>query len=292
MIKHNLVLLTVTLVTVSCSYVDALFDWNGKFALVTGGAQGNGYAIISELLQLGVGGVSLVDIHVRKGRRSAQTLNERYGTDRVIFVPANISHADQLESAFKVSIWHWNGLDIVINNAGVSNEDNWNLMIKVNVKATVHATFLGFEYMSKSKGGKGGVIINISSTFGINPEFYQPVYDATKSFILGLNRALGNEIYYDYNEIRIITVCPGATDTQFFHNFGNSASNSLSPFVKQLAINAMQAEEAQSTDNVAKGVISIIEEGDNGSVWVVEDNEEPYELDFPDIQSMQKENYS
>ncbi|KAK5639805.1 hypothetical protein RI129_010616 [Pyrocoelia pectoralis] len=187
------VLLLITLLITTCfTDVNMSFDFNGKIALVTGGARGNGYAIISELLQKGIRGVTMIDVDAERGQQAAHELNNMYGYSKVIFIPVNVSQATQFEYAFRVSMWHWNGLDIVINNAGVTGENNWISMVNVNIIGTVQGTYLGLQYMSKS--GRGGVIINLSSTLGVDPDYYQPVYDASKSFILSLGRSISDEL--------------------------------------------------------------------------------------------------
>ncbi|KAK5639748.1 hypothetical protein RI129_010559 [Pyrocoelia pectoralis] len=286
--NRSILSLIILLITTCCNYANKSFDFNGKIALVTGGARGNGYAIISELLQKGVRGVTMIDVNAQRGQQAAQELNKKYGYGKVIFIPVNISQATQFEYAFRVSMWHWNGLDIVINNAGVVGEDNWISMVNVNIVGTVQGTYLGMQYMSKSKRGKGGVIINISSSLGMDPAHHQPVYGASKSFILSLDRSISDELYFNYNGIRIITVSPGATDTQMFHNFGLSASNALNPYLKEKAIEVANYRSPQSTFSVAKGVTTVIEEGDNGGVWIIEDGEQPYEICFFHRKHLQK----
>ncbi|XP_031357247.1 15-hydroxyprostaglandin dehydrogenase [NAD(+)]-like isoform X2 [Photinus pyralis] len=180
---------------------ETIFNIEGKIALVTGGAQGIGYATIDALLQAGVRGVTLVDENVAKGRSTAKSFNAKYGYGRVIFLAADVSNGNIFEDVFKVSLDHWRGLDIVVNNAGVFNENNRNDTINTNIVGVVHGTMLGFKYMSTAKGGRGGVIINVSSIAALTTVYYCPVYSGSKSFVLELGRALGNPIYYDYNMV-------------------------------------------------------------------------------------------
>ncbi|RXM29152.1 15-hydroxyprostaglandin dehydrogenase [NAD(+)] [Acipenser ruthenus] len=68
--------------------------------------------------------------------------------------------------AFKRTVEHFGKLDIVINNAGINNEKNWEKTIEVNLTSVVKGTYLGLEHMSKEHGKQGGVIINVSSMAG------------------------------------------------------------------------------------------------------------------------------
>jgi 15-hydroxyprostaglandin dehydrogenase (NAD) len=58
-------------------------------------------------------------------------------------------------------------------------------------KAVVRGTLLGFQYMGKDEGGKGGVVVNIASVAGLVPYADTPVYGATKHAVIGLTRSFG-----------------------------------------------------------------------------------------------------
>ena len=60
--------------------------------------------------------------------------------------------------------------------------------------AVVRSTLLGLQYMGKDKGGKGGVVVNISSIAGLAPSAGVPVYVATKHAVIGLTRSFGVSI--------------------------------------------------------------------------------------------------
>ncbi|XP_031357527.1 uncharacterized protein LOC116181339 [Photinus pyralis] len=69
----------------------------GKYALVTGGAQGIGFACIKELLINGIEGVTLADINEVRGEESTALLKREFGAEKVIFVAADVSKKDQVE---------------------------------------------------------------------------------------------------------------------------------------------------------------------------------------------------
>jgi NAD(P)-dependent dehydrogenase (short-subunit alcohol dehydrogenase family) len=64
--------------------------------------------------------------------------------------------------------------------------------------AVVRGTLLGFQYMGKDKGGKGGVVVNIASILGLAPLAGSPVYVATKHAVIGLTRSFGVSTAYVY----------------------------------------------------------------------------------------------
>ncbi|KAG5830072.1 hypothetical protein ANANG_G00318140 [Anguilla anguilla] len=65
--------------------------------------------------------------------------------------------------AFDATVAKFGKLDIVINNAGINNEKNWEKTIEVNLTSLIKGTYLGLDHMSKEYGKDGGVIINVSS---------------------------------------------------------------------------------------------------------------------------------
>lgn len=275
--------------TLSSYYVSTTYDFTGKIALVTGGSKGIGYETISEMLNNGVKGITMISRNLIKGKAAAKELNEKFGAGRVIFIPADISNSKQLEDAFKFSNSYWSGLDIVINNAAVADEVNWNFSVNVNVMGSLQGTFLGFKYMSVAKGGRGGVIINLSSVVAIDSAFTSPVYSPARTFTNSFGRAFGHGLYHNYNQVRIITVCPGATFTDNFVSYPNATSESLAPNIRQLAVAFQSALELQPPSVVAKGIVHVIKVAKSGSVWVSEGSE-IYEIDFPHRKSLEKEN--
>ncbi|KAK5640422.1 hypothetical protein RI129_011233 [Pyrocoelia pectoralis] len=273
------------------SFANEVFDICGKTALVTGGGAGIGFDIVQDLLDNGVKGVTLVDVNVENGKKSEKVLNEKFGIGRVIFVEADISNLEQFENAFKISIDHWKVLDIVINNAGVLNENRQDLQVDINIVGTIQGTMLGFKYMSKGVRGRGGVIMNLSSISGIDPSFLGPVYSATKNFIVGLSRSLGHQSYYNFNGIRVIALCPGYTDTKILYNFENITQSALNPQIKEIGTSALSNTFLQSGKSVSRAVLSVLKEGSNRSVWVAEDDQPPFEITVPDRKLMQKKDH-
>ncbi|KAF5272669.1 hypothetical protein FQA39_LY07696 [Lamprigera yunnana] len=256
-----------------------MFTIEGKIALVTGAARGIGFGYAKELLRNGARGVSLVDINKQNGKKAIEELTKEFGLDKVIFYQCDITELDKFKSIFESSFAHWSGLDILINNAGILNERKLNESISLNCTATVNSTYLGFECMSKMKGGNGGVIINISSIAGISPSYLSPLYSATKSFIASFSCAMGTNTYYKHNEIRILTVCPGVTDTEIFDDYTNKILNNLSPNLEKEYGDVIRTAVTQTANHVAQCVMRVIVKGKNGSVWVINNNEVEYETE-------------
>lgn len=110
-------------------------------------------------------------------------------------------------------------IDMLINNAGFGamgdfaklEPDRQLKMIDLNVKALVELTH---RFLVPMRARGKGAIINVASTAGFQPVPYMAAYAATKAFVLSFSEALSeeNRLY----GIRIIALCPGVTDTNFF----------------------------------------------------------------------------
>ncbi|MGH0163557.1 UNVERIFIED_CONTAM: hypothetical protein FKN15_071027, partial [Acipenser sinensis] len=118
-----------------------------------------------------------------------------------------------LADAFKRTVEHFGKLDIVINNAGINNEKNWEKTIEVNLTSVVKGTYLGLEHMSKEHGKQGGVIINVSSMAAFLHSPHQPVYTATKYGVVGFTRAIAEASEIENYGVRINVLCPAFVDT-------------------------------------------------------------------------------
>ncbi|MDD3076585.1 MAG: SDR family oxidoreductase [Proteiniphilum sp.] len=126
-------------------------------------------------------------------------------------------------------------IDYLVNNAGFGDYgafsdtewDYYERMIALNVTTLTHLTHL---FVCDWRGRKPGRILNVSSTAAFQPGPMMAVYFATKSFVLHLSEALGEELKKDH--ITITALCPGPTST----HFGEVSKMSASQLVKNVPI--------------------------------------------------------
>ncbi|XP_078288238.1 15-hydroxyprostaglandin dehydrogenase [NAD(+)]-like isoform X2 [Rhinoraja longicauda] len=137
----------------------------GKVALVTGAAQGIGRAFSEALLQQGCK-VVLLDLNRSIGETCKEELDREFDRANSLFIACDVGSEEQLKCAFKKAIEHYGGLDILCNNAGINNENNWEKTVDVNLIAVIRGTYLALEHMNKLNGGKGGIIVNVASLAG------------------------------------------------------------------------------------------------------------------------------
>ncbi|XP_046751376.1 uncharacterized protein LOC124414473 [Diprion similis] len=260
-------------------YIQLEMDFTNKVVLLTGGAIGIGFEYAKELLRNGVKHLAILDLPTSSGAETATKLNTEFPNARVIFIVCDVTNDNEFEAAFAKTVKEFGGLDIVINNAGILNEKKWKLMIDINVTAVVKGTMLGFQYMGKDKGGKGGIIVNTASIFGLDPVEWFPIYDATKFAVIGLSRSFGLPYHYEKTGVAVLAMCPGVTDTALAAGAGNGLGSYVDP---KLAIDGYKKFPLHKPEVVGKALVEIIQRGKSGSVWISEGGEPVTEVFIPD----------
>jgi len=176
-----------------------------KVALVTGGSNGIGKAIVQRFLN---DGAKVVIFDIEK---------PDYEVD---FYEVDIGNEEQIKKAFE-KIKH---LDIVVNNAGIyfqasveeTSKEQLDKIIDVNFKGAYLISKYALPLIRKNKGN----IINISSAFGIVPEPGSPAYCSTKAAIIMLTKCMAQE--YASEGVRINAILPGPIDTPLLRRFLSS----------------------------------------------------------------------
>ncbi|KAK5649571.1 hypothetical protein RI129_000600 [Pyrocoelia pectoralis] len=258
-----------------------MFSVCGKVAIVTGGAQGIGLAIVKELLQNDAKGIAIFDIKADLGERVVEEINDKFGAGKVIFLNVDVRHRNEVECAMKKAVAHFKHLDIVVNNAGIFNDNEWEKSIEVNLTGTCNGTALAFKhYLPSYKSGNEGVILNIAAISAVQPIFlYYPIYSATKSGVVALTRSLGHSAHYERNNVRIMALCPHYTTTEMTPPKENRYMiPEFFNFQTQLSLESPSVW--QEPEHVAKAAVEIMGKGKNGSVWISEYSNAPYEIEM------------
>lgn len=190
----------------------------GKVALVTGGGRGIGAAIVAELATQGAS----VVIGYRHSRDRAERLaGELVGEGlRAEAYALDTGSAEALRAAFPAIAERWGGLDLLVNNAGMSRaarieditEQLLDEMLAVNVKGVFLAIKEALPFLRS-----GGRVVNIGSIGSdYMPYGGQSLYVMTKSAVAGLTRGLARELAT--RNITINNVQPGRVDTEMLRD--------------------------------------------------------------------------
>ncbi|MDY7035635.1 MAG: SDR family oxidoreductase [Thermodesulfobacteriota bacterium] len=200
-------------------------EFQGRSALITGGARNIGLATAKELASGGAS-VAVVDIchdlaTIPYGLSSTHSLDQ--GVEelsalggKALGLVCDVRDEGQVKAAIQQVIREFGGLDILVNNAGVVSlfpighisEEAWNEVVDVCLKGT----FLCCKHALPSMiEGHYGKIVNISSVAGLRGLGLGVHYCAAKHGIIGLTRALAMEVA-DHN-INVNAICPGTVES-------------------------------------------------------------------------------
>ncbi|MCD2200928.1 SDR family oxidoreductase [Halobacterium sp. KA-4] len=191
---------------------------DGKVAVITGAASGNGRAIADAYAEEGAD-IVVADIQETPregGEPTHQLVEDEYGVDTK-FVECDVTDTDSLVGAVDAAD-EFGGIDIMVNNAGIFRqkdfvevtEDEYEQMMDINVKGV----FFGAQAAAKKMldKGDGGAIINMSSVAGIIGQATFSVYHTTKGAVRLLTYSLADELGPE--GIRVNAIHPGVIETE------------------------------------------------------------------------------
>jgi 3-oxoacyl-[acyl-carrier protein] reductase len=190
-------------------------DLTEKTAIVTGASRGIGRAVA---IALAKAGANLVINYSSNEARAADVKKEieAFG-GAAVTCKADVTDISQCETLVQSAIDHFNGIDILINNAGITRDnllarmkpEEWIEVIDVNLTGTYNCCKAVLRPLLKQKSG--GSIINIASVAGIHGNSGQVNYSAAKGGVIAFTRALAKEI--GSRNITVNAVAPGFIDT-------------------------------------------------------------------------------
>lgn len=185
----------------------------GQVALVTGASRGIGRAIAQELVRQGATVIGTATSEVGAAAIS-EYLQPASASSRGIVL--NVNDASQCEAAIEGIQKEFNGLSILVNNAGITQDqlamrmkdEEWDAVIATNLTAVARLSRAVLRGMMKARHGR---IINITSVVGSAGNPGQMNYAAAKAGVAGMSRALAREI--GSRNITVNCVAPGFIDT-------------------------------------------------------------------------------
>lgn len=191
-------------------------DIKNKVVFITGGASGIGLAIAKKLAK--------ENANVVIYSRNIKNLDKGdFNLKKTLIIKGDVTKRIQVKKAMEKTVKKFDGLDILINNAGVAKKENfletterdWDFIINVNIKGV----FICIQEFAKAKNikrGKERIIINIASGAGIYGIDEIAVYSATKAAVINIAQGLNEE--FKNLGIKFVAICPGSTDTKMFKN--------------------------------------------------------------------------
>ncbi|XP_028030963.1 dehydrogenase/reductase SDR family member 4 [Bombyx mandarina] len=204
----------------------------GKVAIVTASTEGIGYAIAK---RLGHEGASVVISSRKEDNVENAVKSLRSDGITVEGIVCHVANSDHRKKLFEVAKSKFGGLDILVSNAAVNptvspiletDEQVWDKIFEINVKSSWLLAKEAYPELIKRGGGN---IVFISSIAAYQPMEPLGAYSVSKTTLLGLTKAIANEVVHD--NIRVNCVAPGIVATKFASAITNSeagAEKSLS----------------------------------------------------------------
>ncbi|WP_163504847.1 3-oxoacyl-ACP reductase [Fodinicola acaciae] len=184
---------------------------DGKVCVITGAGSGIGAAAARRFAAEG-GSVVAVDMDENAGSAIAKEVEG-------LFVRADVTSADDVRAAFAAAVERFGGIDVLVNNAGISppeddsildtEQDVWDLVQKVNLTSVYLCCKYGIPHLLERGGGS---VVNTASFVAVmGAATSQISYTASKGGVLAMSRELG--VQFARQGVRVNAICPGPVDT-------------------------------------------------------------------------------
>ena len=225
-----------------------------KVIIVTGGSRGIGANVVKSLAK----DCDKVILNYNKSEEFAKQIQKELEKEniKIDIFKADVSKKADVLAMIEYVIEKYNKVDVLINNAGISQEklftdisdEEWKRIMDVNLNSVYYCTKAVIPYMIQKKCG---CIINISSIWGVTGGSCEVGYSTSKAAIIGFTKALAKEM--GPSNIRINCIAPGIIDTDMNKNLNETDIEAIKD---EIPLNRIGL-----TEDIAKCV-----------KWLIEDN--------------------
>jgi 3-oxoacyl-[acyl-carrier protein] reductase len=242
-------------------------DLAGRFAVVTGGAQGIGRAIVERFLDSGAAAA----IWDRDRTLAEKTATELKNRGKLAAVACDVTDLKDVERARDDTIKAFGRIDILVNNAGIAGmnattwdypADEWAKVMRVNLDGPFHCCRAIAPLMIAQKYGR---IVNIASVAGKEGNPNASAYSVSKAGVIALTKSLGKELAA--HDIAVNCITPAAAKTAIFDQMKQEHIDYMlskiprARFVKVEEIAALAAWCASADNSFTTGAVFDISGG-------------------------------
>ena len=208
---------------------------SGRVVVVTGGSKGIGRTVA---LKFAEEGAKIIIVHYDPDESSSDDILNTLAQQGIEAEShrVDVSSYQDVQALFKEILSRFGKVDVLINNAGITrdsllmrmSEDDWDIVIRVNLKSVFNCTQIVIRSMLKQRAGS---IVNISSVVGQIGNPGQSNYSASKAGIIGFTKSVAREV--SGRGITVNAVAPGFIDTEMTASLPDRAKNS---FLQQIPL--------------------------------------------------------
>ncbi|KAL5276335.1 hypothetical protein ACFFRR_001901 [Megaselia abdita] len=228
-------------------------ELSGKNVCYVGGFGGIGIASIKVFLTKSIANLYILDL--LENQELLESLRKQFPKTNIYYEKFDITSSNCIKNTLDKVIYTIRNIDVFVNGAGVLWEDKVEEMIAINLTGLINTTKAVRNIMDKSKGGKGGIILNIASLAGLASFPCLESYCATKHAVVGFTKSLSNQSVFEKTGISMITLCPGCTETPILNNLTN-----------------LEAYKVQPVDVVGEYLVKCVEIEKNGGIYLIDDS--------------------
>lgn len=198
-----------------------------KVILITGASRGIGNNIAKTLAK-----ENIVIANYNKSEKEAKDLKKELEENNINIdiIKANVCERNQVQKMVKQILDKYGHIDVLINNAGISqyklftdiSDDDWKEVMDTNLNANFIVTQ---EVVRNMIHNKEGLIVNISSIWGVTGAAMEVAYSTSKAGIIGLTKSLAKEL--GPSNIRVNAIAPGIINTNMNSKFSEKEINDI-----------------------------------------------------------------
>ena len=199
-----------------------------KTVIVTGGSRGIGKCMVENFAKDGYN----VILNYNKSKKQAKQIQQNLENEgyRIEIFKADVSKKEEVKKLVDFAINKFENIDVLINNAGIARihlfsdvtEEEWDEIMNTNLKS---AFFMIQQVLPNMIHRKQGLIINISSVWGLVGASCEAVYSASKAGLDALTKSLAKEL--GPSNIRVNSIAPGIIDTDMNSNLDKKIKEEL-----------------------------------------------------------------
>ncbi|MAF83354.1 MAG: 3-oxoacyl-[acyl-carrier-protein] reductase [Gammaproteobacteria bacterium] len=199
---------------------------DGKLAIVTGGCQGIGKSTAIALAEAGAN-IAIIDVADAVEETAAEI--REYGVAAKAY-QASVMDFDEITQGIEQIHKDFGAIDILVNNAGITRdnlllrmkEEDWDLVLGINLKGVFNCTKAVARIMLKQRRGK---IVNVASVVGITGNAGQCNYSASKAGVIGFTKSSARE--FASRGVCVNAIAPGFIQTAMTDSLGDDTKSQL-----------------------------------------------------------------